>query len=76
VIFFLAIFGGGGRDCEGRIRQTSECVYWRSGKILLYLVIFRRSVEDLRQLVKRMKQIVEYEGGGAYDVTRRITMKD
>lgn len=51
---------------EGRIRLTSECVYWRSGKILLYLVIFRRSVEDLGQLVKRMKQIVEYGGGGIW----------
>jgi len=56
---------------EGRrIRLTSEFVYWRSGKILLYLVIFRSSVEDLGQLVKRMKQIVEYKvvvSGGAYD---------
>ena len=64
---------------EGRrIRLTSECVYWRSGKILLYLVIFRSSVEDLGQLVKRMKQIVECEGGWYLEapMTRRKTMKD
>jgi len=66
VIFFFWQFLDGRHDCKGRIRLTSKCVYWRSGKILLYLVIFRRSVEDLGQLVKRMKQIVEYEGGGIW----------
>lgn len=66
IFFFFGNFWRGRRDCEGRIRLTSECVYWRSGKILLYLVIFRSSVEDLGQLVKRMKQIVEYGGGGIW----------
>lgn len=56
MFFFSWQFLEGRHDCEGRIRLTIECAFWRSGKILLYLVIFRRSVEDLGQLVKRMKQ--------------------